>query len=55
MSEIRFCRRFYCDRMRERVCCTSCEKRDRCRRACLNHPDRCGLEQKKEKEHEEES
>lgn len=50
MSEIRFCRRFYCDRVRERVCCISCEMRGHCRRACLNHPDRCGLEQKKEEE-----
>lgn len=51
MSERRYCQRFYCDRMRKRLCCTSCEKRDRCRRPCLNHPDRCGLKQKKEDKH----
>ena len=51
MVKNKYCSIFYCDRMRERVCCASCENRSRCRRPCLNDPDRCGLEEKKETKH----
>ena len=41
---MRMCQRFYCDRMRERVCCRDCRHYVSCRNSCENHPSRCGLE-----------
>ena len=40
----RYCKRFYCDHMGERICCASCRYRRDCDNPCLNHPSRCGLE-----------
>ena len=43
---IRVCSIFYCDRMKERVCCFDCPQHPynggRCRKFCQNSPDRCG-------------
>ena len=48
MNERRICSRFYCDRQRERVCCTSCKDGPTCFKRCLNSPERCGLEEKED-------
>ena len=40
----RYCKRFYCDHMGERICCAGCRYRRDCDNPCLNHPSRCGLE-----------
>lgn len=37
------CETFYCDRMRERVCCLKCPNLRKCSNHCLNTPDKCGL------------
>lgn len=42
----RKCTQFYCDTMRERVCCCGCPNRKKCKNPCLNSPDKCGLEDK---------
>ena len=44
MKSTRYCKRFYCDEQRERICCSSCRVRRDCANPCLNHPSRCGLE-----------
>lgn len=49
----RYCNVFFCDRRREYLCCATCQSRGRCRNRCLNHPDRCGLEDKNHKVKEE--
>lgn len=36
------CALFFCDRKRERHCCTYCEDRDKCRNKCMNNPEKCG-------------
>lgn len=41
-SDKLMCNLFYCDRARERRCCSVCPRRDRCSNRCLNSPDRCG-------------
>ena len=43
MKTPRKCSRFYCDAMRERICCTDCPRAYRCPDRCLNHPNRCRL------------
>lgn len=43
---LRFCKRFYCDERHERICCADCFLRRDCANPCLNHPTRCGLEDK---------
>ncbi|MDO4989316.1 MAG: hypothetical protein Q4E45_02310 [Eubacteriales bacterium] len=48
MKERLMCSRFYCDKMKERICCRSCFWVDRCSNPCHNTPDRCGLAEKKE-------
>ena len=40
----RWCLRFYCDELGDRYCCADCRQRDDCLNPCLNHPVRCGLE-----------
>ena len=42
----RFCTRFYCDEVGERRCCADCWRKAqlKCNNFCLNHPDRCLLE-----------
>lgn len=40
----RYCKRFYCDALGDRICCASCRYRADCGNPCLNHPSRCGLE-----------
>lgn len=47
---MRFCRNFYCDEMGERICCSSCPWVKDCSNPCLNHPSRCGLEDKEKAE-----
>lgn len=42
----KYCKRFHCDHKGERVCCASCRKKKTCKNPCLNHPSRCGLEDK---------
>ena len=42
----RFCKRFYCNERRDRYCCADCRFRRDCSNPCLNHPIRCGLEDK---------
>jgi len=46
------CKIFYCDRKRERRCCSGCSEYDHCSNHCLNGPERCNQsfteEQKKE-------
>lgn len=44
MRRQRYCLRFYCDFLRERICCADCPFREGCRNPCLNHPVRCRLE-----------
>ena len=46
MNTIKFCTRFHCDGRRDRYCCATCFYRERCLNPCLNHPSRCGLEDK---------
>ena len=46
----RYCNVFYCDKRREYLCCATCQSRGRCRNRCLNHPDRCLLEDVKRRE-----
>lgn len=46
----RYCKRFYCDHLGDRICCASCRYRRDCSNPCLNHPSRCGLEDVKRKE-----
>lgn len=36
------CQIFHCDRRGDRYCCFYCERKNRCKNPCLNHPDRCG-------------
>ena len=43
---MRYCKRFYCDEVGDRVCCPTCWLRRDCSHPCLNHPARCGLEDK---------
>lgn len=45
-TRVKFCKRFYCDVVGNRVCCSTCWLQKDCARACLNHPVRCGLEDK---------
>lgn len=40
----RYCNIFYCDKRQDFVCCASCQSRGHCKNRCLNHPDRCKLE-----------
>ena len=40
----RYCEIFYCDKVRASRCCADCEKP--CKKACQNHPSRCGVEDK---------
>lgn len=42
----RYCLRFYCNERRDRYCCADCRLRRDCSNPCLNHPIRCGLEDK---------
>ena len=42
----RFCKRFYCNERGDRYCCADCRLRRDCSNPCLNHPIRCGLEDK---------
>lgn len=42
----RHCLRFYCNERRDRFCCADCRMRRDCANPCLNHPTRCGLEDK---------
>ena len=49
---MRYCRNFYCDQMGERICCSSCPWVRDCSNPCLNHPSRCGLEDKEKAERE---
>ena len=44
---MRYCKRFYCDEIGDRVCCPTCWLRRDCAHPCLNHPARCGLEDKR--------
>ena len=46
---MRYCKRFYCDEVGDRVCCPTCWLRRDCAHPCLNHPARCGLEDKEYK------
>ena len=46
MKEARKCRRFYCDYRGDRYCCVDCWNLRDCPNPCLNHPVRCGLEDK---------
>lgn len=39
----RKCSRFYCDQMRDRLCCRDCVRAYRCNNRCLNDPKRCRL------------
>ena len=43
---MRFCKTFHCDTMGDRVCCCTCPWVRDCSYPCLNHPSRCGLEDK---------
>lgn len=43
---MRYCKRFYCNERRDRYCCADCRFRRDCSNPCLNHPVRCGLEDK---------
>lgn len=42
----RYCLRFYCNERHDRYCCADCRLRRDCSNPCLNHPIRCGLEDK---------
>ena len=42
----RYCKRFYCDEQGDRICCATCWYLRDCAHPCLNHPARCGLEDK---------
>ena len=42
----RYCLRFYCNERHDRYCCADCRFRRDCSNPCLNHPVRCGLEDK---------
>ena len=46
MSKARMCQRFYCDRRGDRYCCRDCPRSIICANPCMNHPARCGLEDK---------
>lgn len=46
MNTPRMCQRFHCDARGDRYCCTDCPQRGICANPCLNHPLRCGLEDK---------
>ena len=46
----RYCTRFYCDHLGDRICCASCRYRKDCGNPCLNHPSRCRLEDTSRKE-----
>lgn len=37
----RTCTRFYCDKVKARLCCADCSRR--CDNRCLNSPEACGL------------
>ena len=41
---MRYCKKFFCGQVADRVCCASCPWRRDCSDPCLNHPSRCGLE-----------
>lgn len=38
---IRTCTRFYCDKVKARLCCADCRRR--CANRCANDPSRCKL------------
>ena len=42
----RMCLQFYCDARGDRYCCADCYQRRDCANPCMNHPVRCGLEDK---------
>lgn len=46
MRAPRMCQRFYCDRRGDRYCCRDCPRSIICANPCMNHPARCGLEDK---------
>lgn len=45
----RYCRTFHCDARGDRYCCADCWMRADCPNPCLNHPSRCGLENKEKR------
>lgn len=40
----RYCKRFRCSVLGDKICCTTCHFRRDCAEPCLNHPSRCKLE-----------
>lgn len=44
---MKYCKLFYCDKRKEKICCTTCQSRGRCRNRCLNDPSRCRSEDTK--------
>lgn len=44
MNKNKYCKIFYCADCGDMICCTTCDKRDRCGNPCLNDPSRCGIE-----------
>ncbi len=45
----RYCKQFYCDAKRDRLCCADCPDKKKCKNPCLNSPKKCGLEDKEYK------
>lgn len=43
------CRLFYCDHVRDGLCCRYCKRRERCANPCLNRPETCGQRREKTK------
>ena len=43
MAELRKCRLFTCNKRRGNYCCRDCDRNDRCKGACKNDPDKCGM------------
>ncbi len=36
------CEIFHCDKRGDRYCCHYCDRKEKCKNPCLNHPERCG-------------
>lgn len=43
ISEKRECLIFDCRRTRKPTCCYYCDIRPKCKRVCMNTPDKCGM------------
>lgn len=44
--KIKYCKLYYCNTMKERVCCNTCPNLKKCKNPCINNLVICGKEDK---------